>query len=246
MNDDLAEPSTEPARLEMRGVSKRFGATRALHRVDLQVQPGEVLALVGENGAGKSTLMKVLSGAHAPDEGEMWLDGQPYKPRNPLDARRHGIAMIYQELSLAPHLSVMENILLGIEPTRGAVRPLERNEAPRRRGTGAGRLGQRPAGNAGAPTIARTAANGGNRPFGRTGKPCAGARRTHQQPHAQRYRPAFRADPLAAQAVEYRSFTFRISWKRSSRSAIGLPSCATASRSARESPLRHRSSGLSP
>src|SRR5688500_18634193 len=107
------------ARLEMRGVSKRFGATRALHRVNLQVRPGEVLALVGENGAGKSTLMKVLSGAHALDEGEMWLDGQPYRPRSPLDARRHGIAMIYQELSLAPHLSVMENILLGIEPTRG-------------------------------------------------------------------------------------------------------------------------------
>jgi ribose transport system ATP-binding protein len=61
--------------------------------------------------------MKVLSGAHAPDEGEMWLDGAAYLPRNPLDARRQGIAMIYQELSLAPHLSVMENILLGIEPT---------------------------------------------------------------------------------------------------------------------------------
>jgi ribose transport system ATP-binding protein len=103
----------------MHGVSKRFGATRALHRVDLQVQPGEVLALVGENGAGKSTLMKVLSGAHVPDEGEMRLDGRPYRPRNPLDARRHGIAMIYQELSLAPHLSVMENILLGVEPTAG-------------------------------------------------------------------------------------------------------------------------------
>jgi ribose transport system ATP-binding protein len=103
----------------MCGVSKRFGATRALHRVDLEVRPGEVLALVGENGAGKSTLMKVLSGAHAPDEGEMRLDGEPYRPRNPLDARRHGIAMIYQELSLAPHLSVMENILLGVEPTVG-------------------------------------------------------------------------------------------------------------------------------
>jgi ribose transport system ATP-binding protein len=103
----------------MRGVSKRFGATRALHHVDLEVRPGEVLALVGENGAGKSTLMKVLSGAHAPDEGEMRLDGRPYRPRNPLDARRHGIAMIYQELSLAPHLSVMENILLGVEPTAG-------------------------------------------------------------------------------------------------------------------------------
>ena len=103
----------------MHGVKKRFGATRALAGVDLEVQPGEILALVGENGAGKSTLMKVLSGAHAPDDGEMWLDGQPYLPRNPLDARRQGIAMIYQELSLAPHLSVMENILLGIELPAG-------------------------------------------------------------------------------------------------------------------------------
>jgi ribose transport system ATP-binding protein len=118
----------------MRGVSKRFGATRALLRVNLQVRPGEVLALVGENGAGKSTLMKVLSGAHAPDEGQMWLDGQPYSPRSPLDARRHGIAMIYQELSLAPHLSVMENILLGIEPTSG---PLIRWSEMRRRAAAA-------------------------------------------------------------------------------------------------------------
>jgi ribose transport system ATP-binding protein len=109
----------EAPRLKMYGVKKRFGATRALAGVDLEVQPGEILALVGENGAGKSTLMKVLSGAHAPDEGEMWLDGARYLPRNPLDARRQGIAMIYQELSLAPHLSVMENILLGIEPTAG-------------------------------------------------------------------------------------------------------------------------------
>jgi len=119
MSDTTSEPSSEPVRLEMRGVSKRFGATRALEQVNLSVKAGEVLALVGENGAGKSTLMKILSGAHPPDEGQMWLDGQPYRPRNPLEARRRGIAMIYQELSLAPHLSVMENILLGIEPTRG-------------------------------------------------------------------------------------------------------------------------------
>ncbi len=99
----------------MRGIAKRFGATRALKRVDLTVQPGEVMALVGENGAGKSTLMKVLSGAHRPDEGSMFLDGQPYAPTR---ARESGVAMIYQELSLAPHLSVLENVLLGIEETR--------------------------------------------------------------------------------------------------------------------------------
>jgi ribose transport system ATP-binding protein len=103
----------------MHGVKKRFGATIALAGVDLAVNAGEVMALVGENGAGKSTLMKVLSGAHQPDEGQMWVDGQPYAPRNPLDARRTGVAMIYQELSLAQHLSVMENILLGMEPVFG-------------------------------------------------------------------------------------------------------------------------------
>src|ERR1700748_3731215 len=103
----------------MSNVRKRFGATIALDGVDVSVEPGEVLALVGENGAGKSTLMKVLSGAHQPDDGRMWLARHPSHPRNPLEARRAGVAMIYQELSLAPHLSVMENILLGMEPTRG-------------------------------------------------------------------------------------------------------------------------------
>ncbi len=103
----------------MQNVSKCFGATVALDGVDLQVNAGEVLALVGENGAGKSTLMKVLSGAHAPDSGQMRLAGQTYAPKNPLEARKRGVAMIYQELSLAPHLSVAENILLGLEPTRG-------------------------------------------------------------------------------------------------------------------------------
>ncbi len=105
----------------MHDVHKRFGATVALDGVDLQVAGGEVLALVGENGAGKSTLMKVLSGAHAPDAGHMTLDSQSYAPKNPLDARRAGVAMIYQELSLAPHLSVAENILLGVEPNRNGV-----------------------------------------------------------------------------------------------------------------------------
>ena len=111
--------SDSAPRLRMVDVHKRFGATVALAGVDLEGSGGEVLALVGENGAGKSTLMKVLSGAHAPDHGEMFLDGKPYRPRNPLDARRAGVAMIYQELSLARHLSVMENIVLGLEPTLG-------------------------------------------------------------------------------------------------------------------------------
>ena len=113
------ESSERQPRLTMKGVTKNFGATRALRKVDLEVYPGEVLALVGENGAGKSTLMKVLSGAHQPNAGSMTLEGKPYRPRNPLAARAAGIGMIYQELSLAPHLSVMENILLGIEPTAG-------------------------------------------------------------------------------------------------------------------------------
>ena len=106
----------------MRDIRKAFGATRAVDGISLSVAPGEVCALVGQNGAGKSTLMSVLSGALAPDDGAMLLDGHPYKPDSPLDARRAGVAMIYQELSLAPHLSVMENVVLGLEPTvRGLV-----------------------------------------------------------------------------------------------------------------------------
>ncbi len=110
-------------RLEMRDVCKRFGATVALEDVSIEVAAGEVLALVGENGAGKSTLMKVCSGAVKADSGQMWLDGAPYRPSNPLEARRAGVAMIYQELSLTPHLNVQENIMLGMEPaTLGVVR----------------------------------------------------------------------------------------------------------------------------
>jgi ribose transport system ATP-binding protein len=117
------DSSQSSALLEMRGISKRFGATVALVDVGIEVAGGQVLALVGENGAGKSTLMKVLSGAVKADAGQMRLEGVPYRPSNPLDARRAGVAMIYQELSLAPHLSVQENIMLGMEPaTLGVVR----------------------------------------------------------------------------------------------------------------------------
>jgi ribose transport system ATP-binding protein len=105
----------------MTGVAKRFGSTQALRGVDLELRPGEVHALVGENGAGKSTLMKVLSGAVRPDAGSLTLDGQPYAPRDPLDARRRGVAMIYQELALAPHLTVEANVMLGLEVSRFGV-----------------------------------------------------------------------------------------------------------------------------
>jgi ribose transport system ATP-binding protein len=107
---------TTTAALRLTGIKKAFGATRALKGVSLEIVPGEVHALIGENGAGKSTLMKVLSGAHRADEGTMELAGRPFAPADPHDARVKGVAMIYQELNLALHMSVRENILLGAEP----------------------------------------------------------------------------------------------------------------------------------
>jgi ribose transport system ATP-binding protein len=109
---------TEVSRLTMTGIAKRFGSTQALAGVDLELRPGEVHALVGENGAGKSTLMKILSGAEKAGSGSMILDGQAYAPSSPQEARRRGVAMIYQELTLASHLSVQANITLGLELTQ--------------------------------------------------------------------------------------------------------------------------------
>jgi ribose transport system ATP-binding protein len=104
--------------LELRDIAKRFGPTMALDGVSLSLDQGEVLALIGENGAGKSTLMNILSGAVRKDAGEMMLDGQAYAPASPVAARARGITLIHQELSLCPHLSVAENILLGAERAR--------------------------------------------------------------------------------------------------------------------------------
>jgi len=100
----------------MEGIARSFGATKALDGVNFAVRSGEIHALVGENGAGKSTLMKILSGALRPDAGRMTLDGVPFAPKSTHDARRAGVAMIYQELSLAPHLPVEDNVMLGMEP----------------------------------------------------------------------------------------------------------------------------------
>jgi ribose transport system ATP-binding protein len=117
MAERIAVPSPAPL-LRMSGISKRFGATRALRGVSLELHPGQALALIGENGAGKSTLMKVLSGAHSPDEGMMEVAGERYAPRGPHAARTAGVVMIYQELNLAKDLTVEENIMLGQEQAR--------------------------------------------------------------------------------------------------------------------------------
>jgi ribose transport system ATP-binding protein len=109
---------TSDLRLAVTGICKHYGSTLALRGVDFELCAGEVHALVGENGAGKSTLVKLLSGAIRPDAGSMRVDGEPYAPANPAEARRRGVAMIYQELTLAPHLSVEANITLGLEATR--------------------------------------------------------------------------------------------------------------------------------
>jgi ribose transport system ATP-binding protein len=104
--------------LALSGLRKRFGATVALDGVDLDLAPGEVHALIGENGAGKSTLLNVIAGALTPDAGTMRVNGAPYLPASPLAARHAGVALIHQELSLCPHLTVAENVLMGLEPTR--------------------------------------------------------------------------------------------------------------------------------
>jgi ribose transport system ATP-binding protein len=118
----------------MLGIHKSFGSTYALRDVALDVRPGEVHAIVGENGAGKSTLMKILSGAEAPDAGQMILDGEPYQPADPQGARLRGVAMVYQELTLAMHLNVETNVMLGLEEhrwgfVRGAVQRQKVREA---------------------------------------------------------------------------------------------------------------------
>ena len=101
--------------LKLSQIHKSFGPTVALDGVDLELRAGEVHALIGENGAGKSTLMNVIAGSLHPDQGAMEINGKRYAPSNPLDARTHGLSLIHQELSLCPHLSVAENVLMGIE-----------------------------------------------------------------------------------------------------------------------------------
>jgi len=103
------------------GISKAFGHVQALEGVDLEIYPGEIVALVGDNGAGKSTLVKILSGVYQPDAGHMLVDGRRVEIRQPSDATDLGIATVYQDLALAPNRDVASNIYLGREPTRWGI-----------------------------------------------------------------------------------------------------------------------------
>jgi ABC-type sugar transport system ATPase subunit len=111
--------ANEAGLLELEGISKRFAGVKALDNVDFDLREGEIHALLGENGAGKSTLIKVLGGIYIPDAGRIRIEGEKVDIRDVADAQRYSIRIIHQELSLAPNLSVAENIYLGREPVRG-------------------------------------------------------------------------------------------------------------------------------
>ncbi len=126
MADPVADPggvasSSADLALELRGITKRFGALVANDHIDLDLRRGEIHALLGENGAGKSTLMNVLYGLLRPDEGEILLNGRPVHMRSSSDAIRLGIGMVHQHFMLIPVMTVAENIVLGTEPHRGPV-----------------------------------------------------------------------------------------------------------------------------
>jgi fructose transport system ATP-binding protein len=150
--------------LEARGLVKRYGHVIALDGADFELRDGEILAVVGDNGAGKSTLIKALSGALTPDEGEIRLDERPVHFRGPMDARRQGIETVYQDLAVAPAMSVAENLFLGREPRRAGVagRVLRMIDRPRMRRESAEQLAALGI-TIGAPTLAVEALSGGQR-----------------------------------------------------------------------------------
>src|SRR5690242_9585229 len=112
MSLNFGEAAAAPL-LELKGISKRFGPTVANESIDLTLDAGEVIGILGENGAGKSTLMNILSGVVTPDAGEIHIGGRRLGVRTPRDAIRHGIGMVHQHYMLVPALTVAENVALG-------------------------------------------------------------------------------------------------------------------------------------
>ena len=116
----MSGPAQLKSAVRMTGVSKNFGGVRALSNVDLEVHAGEIHALLGGNGAGKSTILKILRGVHAPTSGTVEVNGRVLSAHTPEESKRAGVAMIFQEMSLVPTLTVAQNIFLGRWPRRGA------------------------------------------------------------------------------------------------------------------------------
>lgn len=112
---DARHPTSVVPRLEAKGLVKRYGHVQAIGGADFELLPGEVLAVVGDNGAGKSSLIKALIGAVQPDEGELFLDGQPVRFRTPAEARARGIETVFQDLAMAPSLDIATNMFMGRE-----------------------------------------------------------------------------------------------------------------------------------
>ena len=122
-----AEPKPEILPLlSLRGIGKNYGAVVAVRDVDLDIREGEVVALCGDNGAGKSSLIKVISGAEEPTSGTMAMRGETVRFASPQDALKHGVATIYQDLALAPRLSIAQNVFMGSELTRPVILPFLR------------------------------------------------------------------------------------------------------------------------
>jgi D-xylose transport system ATP-binding protein len=122
----------KPPILELKGVSKSFGAVQALFEVDFHVSPGEVMALVGDNGAGKSTLIKCIAGIYSIDSGNVFFEGEPVSIHGPKDSANLGIEVVYQDLALADNLDVVQNMFLGREELAGPLRSLDEITMERR------------------------------------------------------------------------------------------------------------------
>ena len=118
MSTTTPQTATAPLVMQAKGLVKRYGQVTALDGADFELRAGEILAVIGDNGAGKSSLIKALSGATVPDEGEILLDGQRIQFISPIDARRAGIETVYQDLAVAPAMTIAENLFLGRELRR--------------------------------------------------------------------------------------------------------------------------------